>query len=213
MNELIKYLGCSIRTWYQFIYYNFISSKFIRDKRRFFVPYRHVIMKLDNGAKVILHGSLLFGKPQIPGSKKETWLWLEENATLEINGLCFIGGDSYIRVVKDGKLSIGNCFINDNFQITCGSNISIGDKTVIARDVTIRSFDGHTIETPGFEISKPITIGKHAWVGQGVSIMKGVTVEDDAILAAHTLVTKDVKSYTIVGGNPAKVIKTDTKWH
>lgn len=213
MKQLFVYLGISLRSWWQFLYYNFFSKKVFRAKGHYLLPHRHVIIKVDNGSKIILNGSLLFGKPQVTGSKLESWIWLEENSTLEINGLCFIGADSYIRVIKDGKLSIGNCYINDNFQVTCAKDIHIGDNTIIARDVTVRSFDGHIIETPGFEMSKSISIGNHVWVGQGVSIMKGVCIEDDSILAAHSLVIKDVKSNTIVGGNPAKVIKTDVKWH
>jgi galactoside O-acetyltransferase len=55
--------------------------------------------------------------------------------------------------------------------------------------------------------SKPIHIQSHAWIGMNVIILKGVTIGEGAIVGAGSVVTKDVPSWTIVGGNPAKVIK------
>lgn len=54
---------------------------------------------------------------------------------------------------------------------------------------------------------KPVTIGNDVWIAMNVTIMGGVTVGDGAIIAAHSVVTKDVPPYAIVGGIPAKVIK------
>ena len=55
--------------------------------------------------------------------------------------------------------------------------------------------------------SKPIVVKKGAWIGFGSTIMKGVTIGEGAIIAARSVVVKDVAPYTIVGGNPAKYIK------
>ena len=55
--------------------------------------------------------------------------------------------------------------------------------------------------------SRPVTIGHDTWIGHGAVIMKGVTIGDGAIIASHSVVTKDVAPYTIVGGIPAKLIK------
>ena len=53
----------------------------------------------------------------------------------------------------------------------------------------------------------PISIGNKAWIGFGVTILKGVNIGEGAVIAAGSVVTKDVPAYTIVGGNPAKFIK------
>ena len=53
----------------------------------------------------------------------------------------------------------------------------------------------------------PISIGNKAWIGFGVTILKGVTIGEGSDIAAGSVVTKDVPSYTLVGGNPAKFIK------
>ena len=56
-------------------------------------------------------------------------------------------------------------------------------------------------------IVKPITIKRNAWIGAAATILPGVTVGENAIVGANALVTKDVPANTVVGGNPAKVIK------
>lgn len=60
----------------------------------------------------------------------------------------------------------------------------------------------------GFQENKPITIGNNVWVGTRVIILDGVTIGDNSIVASGAIVTKDVPPYSIVGGIPAKVIKT-----
>jgi acetyltransferase-like isoleucine patch superfamily enzyme len=57
----------------------------------------------------------------------------------------------------------------------------------------------------------PILIKRHAWIGVGASIMPGVTVGDNAIVAANAVVTKDVAANAIVGGIPATVLRTFTE--
>ena len=54
----------------------------------------------------------------------------------------------------------------------------------------------------------PIDIGQKVWIGSNVTILPGVTVGDWAVIAAGAVVTKDVPAYTVVGGVPAKVIRT-----
>lgn len=66
----------------------------------------------------------------------------------------------------------------------------------------------HDIRNDNFaQFSKPITIGKKAWVTAGCFIGPGVTVEDGAVVGARSAVFKDVKANTVVGGNPAQFIK------
>lgn len=64
-------------------------------------------------------------------------------------------------------------------------------------------------ERPEAEISRgPITIGNDVWIGNGVRIMSGITIGDGAIIGAGAVVTRDVPPYTVVGGNPARKLRT-----
>lgn len=59
----------------------------------------------------------------------------------------------------------------------------------------------------GYEVAKAITIGKRVWIGGGAIILPGITVGDEAVIGAGSVVTKDVKTKSVVAGNPARVLK------
>lgn len=60
----------------------------------------------------------------------------------------------------------------------------------------------------GAEFGKPVKIGNNVWIGGRAVIVPGVTIGDNAVIAAGAVVTKDVPAGAVVGGNPAKIIKT-----
>lgn len=59
---------------------------------------------------------------------------------------------------------------------------------------------------------QPVEIGNNVWIGVGATILKGVTIGDGAIIAAGSVVTKDIPARCLAAGVPAKVIKTDVEW-
>lgn len=100
----------------------------------------------------------------------------------------------------------------ENCIIQC--DIKIGDDVLIASNVSFVGRDDHRFDIVGIKIwdaprgdNLKIIIGNDVWVGHGAIIMAGVTISDGAIIAAGAVVTRDVLPYTIVGGNPAKLIK------
>jgi len=125
-----------------------------------------------------------------------------------------IGRYSYI-----DKMNVGT--------IDTRSRIVIGDFTSIAWDVTFFLRTNHHVEwitTYPYdwfpwdpEVPRPVdphannrdnvTVGSDVWIGKGVSVLPGVTIGDGAIIAADTVVTKDVRPYAVVAGNPGKEVK------
>lgn len=142
-----------------------------------------------------------------------------------------IGTNSHIRgelmLYKYGQsLSIGdNCYIGKWSVIRCGEKIIIGNNVLIAHNVTIIDSDSHEIDykeraesfvnmvKQGYSSQKgnietaPIIIADNVWVSYNVSILKGVTIGEGAIVGAGSVVTKDVPAWTVVAGNPARVVK------
>ena len=206
-------LGLSPQMWSTFLSVNFFSKKVMRKGHSLFENLSRTIIQIDTDARIILKAPLITGIKQVKHSKMETRIWLENNSEIVVNGQFSVFGNSYIRVVKGGKLIINGGFINENVQITVGDVVEIGEGFTCGRDVVIRSFDGHTIEKEGYTVSAPIKIGKHVWVGQGATILKGVTIGDGAIIAAGAIVTSDVPAKAIVGGVPAKVIQDNVNWN
>lgn len=102
-------------------------------------------------------------------------------------------------------------FMNFDCVILDVCRVTIGDDVMFAPGVHLYAAT-HPIDADlrhsGRELGKPITIGNKVWVGGGAIIMPGVTVGDRAIIGAGAVVTKDVPPGVIVGGNPARVIRS-----
>jgi len=211
--SLLNEIGFMPNDLYKFIKLNVLDKKVQKSRKIGIVSYKYSKIELHKNAKLLCKNILFMGNKQVKSSNMETRLLLEENATFQINKPFTMYAGSYIRVIKNGCLEVDGGFINEGVEITCASNIIIGEGATIARDVVIRDYDGHTIESPDYKISKPIIIGKNVWIGNRAMILKGVTIGDGAIVAAGAIVTKDVLAGSIVAGIPAKVVKKDVKWH
>ena len=209
----IRRFGWSLPVWYQFIRYNFFSRRVIKTGRLRLRPLRGTRLVMDKTARLYLNRVLTIGLQQVPGARRETRLLLERNAVLRVLGPFTMYSDSYIRVVEGGELTLHSGFINEGVQITCADKITIGEDCVIAREVVIRDYDGHTVDLPGYRPARPIKIGNHVWIGNRAMILKGVEVGDGAIIAAGAVVTHDVPPRCIVAGCPARVIRENVTWY
>lgn len=84
--------------------------------------------------------------------------------------------------------------------------ITIGDGTMIAANVQLIS-NNHDLYERQIITCKPIIIGKNVWIGAGATVLPGITIGDNAVIGAASVVTKDVPADCIVAGNPARFIK------
>ena len=203
----------SFRTLWMFIKYNFFCGNISKDRKMPFRPLKHSKVLISRSSQIDMQGYFIMGRTIIPNSRLETRLLVERDAKLSINGSFSMYINSYIRIVKGGHLTLNQGFINEGVQITCASGITIGKNCVIARDVVIRDYDAHQIEIEDYQISKPITIKDHVWIGNRAMILKGVTIGEGAIIAAGAIVTKDIPPRCIAAGIPAKVVRENVDWH
>ena len=106
------------------------------------------------------------------------------------------------------KIEIGNnSTINRNCYIDGRGDIKIGSNVSISPEVNILTAD-HDINTSDFKYkSAPVILNDFVWVGTRAIILPGITIEEGAVIAAGSVVTKDVPPYAIVGGVPAKIIR------
>lgn len=211
--NIISPFGFSFSTWYKFFYFNFLSRKVIKSDKAFLFPYKYCRLIIKKNAMMRINGIFRVGIQQVSSSHQETRLLLEKNSQLNVTGNFIINSGSYVRLVEDSVLNLNNGFMNEGCQIICASEVTIDEGCVIGREVIIRDYDGHTIKQPSYQISQPIHIGKHVWIGNRAMILKGVTIGDGAIIAAGAIVTKDVPPNSLVGGVPAKILKEEVEWH
>lgn len=121
---------------------------------------------------------------------------------------------------NDNRISVGRKTIlnGGHFAVTENhTNLTIGDLCLFSSDIEIRTGDSHSIidiETgKRINYAKNVSIGNHVWVGAHVKILKGVKISDDVIVANSAILTKSIdKSHCVIGGFPAKVLKTNVTW-
>ncbi len=103
-----------------------------------------------------------------------------------------------------------NVFINQNCTVYDLGGLDIGDEVMIGPNVSLIT-SGHPIEPSRRRdgvIAKPIVIERNVWIAAGATVIGGVTIGENAVVAAGSVVTKDVPANTLVGGNPARVIRS-----
>lgn len=102
-----------------------------------------------------------------------------------------------------------NVFINAGCCFQDQGGITIGDNVLIGHNVVLATLN-HNLdpEKRAGMYPSPISIGNNVWIGSNSTILPGVTIGENSVVAAGAVVTKDVPENTVVGGVPAKIIKT-----
>lgn len=136
---------------------------------------------------------------------------LDDYSSFELQGDLKLYQGASIYVASKAKLLIkGDGVINTNSTLNCFEYIELGNDCAIADNVTISDSDNHSINVR--KVTAPIIIKDHVWIGKNAIILKGVTIGEGAVVAAGSVVTKDVPPNSLVGGVPAKVIKEHIEW-
>ncbi|MFD5019487.1 sugar O-acetyltransferase [Paenibacillus sp. NPDC058367] len=107
------------------------------------------------------------------------------------------------------NITVGkNVFFNIGCSFQDRGGINIGDGTMIGMNVTIATLNhGLPLETRNVTYPSPVIIGDNVWIGSNATILPGVTIGDNSVVAAGAVVTKDVPANTVVAGVPAKELK------
>lgn len=141
----------------------------------------------------------------------KTLFWQATFGSFGMNSKAYPMAVAYAR----STIHIGNnVTINDFVHIWGGGGVNIGDGTMIASGAKIisQTHDSNAYLS-GFEyretnIAKPVVIGSNVWIGSNASILPGVTIGDNAIIAAGSVVTRNIPKNTIVAGVPARTLRT-----
>jgi acetyltransferase-like isoleucine patch superfamily enzyme len=117
---------------------------------------------------------------------------------------------------RGGRLNVGDgVFINQGASVVASLEIDIGPGARIGDFAAIFDSDHHPVEQGAVIRRAPVVIGANAWIGRGAMVLPGVTVGDHAVVAAGSIVTRDVPSRTLVAGNPARPVRelnADQAW-
>lgn len=145
--------------------------------------------------------------------------------TCEIHGKNIYAGD-YLHLIShrtkpvrlttwsgrqgQGSIDIGDyCLIAPGVEITAAKSIRIGANTMIAAECSINDCDWHGLynRTRPFRCTKSVVLGNNVWLGAKVIVCKGVTIGDNSVIGAGSVVTSDIPANVVAAGNPARVVK------
>lgn len=148
---------------------------------------------------------------------------IEKGGYLKLGACSIINASLYCQ--KDGSvLSIGReCFVGGGTNIISTCGVFVGDNVLISSNCYIIDTDGHSVDYrvrkhdvsnrwKGYKdwsdvFSSPISIGSDVWIGPNCIVLKGVKIGRGAVIAAGSVVTKDVAEFTLVAGVPAAFVK------
>lgn len=103
-----------------------------------------------------------------------------------------------------------NIYANFNLTLVDDTHIYVGDYTMFGPNVTVATA-GHPIlpelREQGYQYNAPVHIGKNCWIGAGVIIVPGITIGDNVVVGAGSIVTKDLPDNVVAVGNPCKVLR------
>jgi acetyltransferase-like isoleucine patch superfamily enzyme len=184
------------------------------------------ISNFDISASIVPSSYLL------PGSSMRFDVDRENRKYLTVGGECLIAVN-FIFESSSGYIKIGSNVHIGGATIICRTSVIIEDDVTMAWGITLYDHDSHSVSWDyrkndnhqcyedyinhnGNNVfnknwtnvnSKPIHIHSKVWIGFDVTILKGVTVGEGAVIGAKSVVTKDVPAWTVVAGNPAKVVR------
>lgn len=129
-----------------------------------------------------------------------------------IAGLFKIRGNGCSIIIGD-ETTIGRATL---FAMENGRSIVIGKECMLSHDIYGNTSDSHSIIDleSGLRTNAPhdIVLEDHVWIGMRAFLSKGITIGSGAIVAAHSVVTKDIPRNVAVGGNPARILKEGVNW-
>ena len=141
----------------------------------------------------------------MPGSEEQAAAWDELFQGKMPEGVTIL---TPAQIDFPGQISFGKqVFINHSFTAMSIGGIEIGDQVQIGPHVTIVT-DNHDLGERYVLKCRTVVIGDKAWIGAGATIMPGVHIGENAVIAGGAVVTKNVPANAVAGGNPAKVIRT-----
>ncbi len=181
-----------------------------RSQKITIIPFSNSWLRFGKKSRLAGDGKLLLGLQWDSGRYMPSQVVLREYSTIRVEGLFRIYSGHSIWINKNAEFILGSGFISNNFSMSCFKKIKIGHNVNISENVTIRDNDGHTLNKQNQTI--PIMIGNNVWIGLNSTILKGVSIGDGSVVAAGSVVTRDVPPKTLVAGVPAVVKKRNIHW-
>jgi acetyltransferase-like isoleucine patch superfamily enzyme len=135
---------------------------------------------------------------------------IEEGVKIHRSIIEIMGRNCLVKIGK-GSMVGDACYLMTKEN---GTEVIIGEGCSLSRNVKVMASDGHPIFREGKRINeaRSILLGKHIWVADNVTILKGVSIGSGAVVGINSTVTKDIPKNVVAVGNPARVVQEGIEW-
>ncbi len=174
------------------------------------LPCWNTHLSLGRGCRVNGPGRLALGVVSPFCRRWPSQMALSSGARIAVAGDFLMYSGHTVYVGENAVLRLGSGYTNWGLNLACFERIEIGEDVAIAENVAIRDSDNHSVGTG--EVTQPVKIGNHVWIGMNSVVLKGVSIGDGAVVAAGSVVVEDVPARTLVAGVPALVRRADVNW-
>lgn len=213
---MFDYIRILLRlSWIKTFFYNAFYTDKAGFLPRLIVNKKSVIeVRKKSGFQFGEKGRLEIGSFWTKRNPYYSHITLEKGSVIKVSGRFRFHQGVRIGLHENARLELGSGFFNYNVQVTCKKNVVIGNRVIVGPNVVIRDTDDHEIFLKGEKRPEclPVIIKDNVWIGANAIILKGVVINEGSVIAAGSVVVKNVPANCIAGGNPAKIIKDDIKW-
>lgn len=141
---------------------------------------------------------------------RPTTLIVNDGANLKITEQLSIFSNGIFKIGKNASVHIGSVFINENFSIDIVDSITIGNGVLVGNNSFITDTNHHALN--GKVKTLPIVIEDNVWIGANCTILPGAIIRQGSVIAAGSVVNKEILPHSLYGGVPAKLIKQNISW-
>ena len=139
------------------------------------------------------------------------FVWVQSGGTVSLARRVWLRtecGENRITCAEGARVEIGERCLVNGAMLHANVGIRMGDDSMIGFGSRVLDSDFHDLDVNTPERSAPVTIGSRVWIASDVTVLAGVTIGDDSVVGARSLVTRDVPPRTLALGNPARPVRS-----
>ncbi len=199
-----------------FIKYNYFCKHIKRTKGSYVIPYKNAVLEFGKGSVIELTGRLQIGFNRLKHSKIETDLRLDPGAKWVCKNGAILFFGTTVDIKKDAIFESGFFSANTGSVLIVHKYMRFGEDVMLGRNIMVYDSDHHQLRDENdvpINPPEPVIIEDHVWLTSNINIMKGVRIGKDSLIAAQTVVTKDIPPHSIAAGRAnASVVKDYVNW-
>jgi maltose O-acetyltransferase len=161
-------------------------------------------LRIEPGARVSV------GSGYATERRRVNHVWVQSGGSLLLGPRVWLRtecGPNYVTVAEGARVELGaRCLVN-GAMLHANVGIRMGDDSMIGFGSRVLDSDFHNLDVHTPERSSPVTIGERVWIASDVTVLQGVTIGDDVVVGARSVVTRDIPPGVLALGHPARPVR------